>query len=128
MHRWRSVLPLVLALLFFAGRSVDGQSLQGSIAGRVTDASNKPIANADVTLVQQETNRQRTAKTGPAGEFVVLLLPVGTYRVEASSAGYRKSSRTIVLLINQEVSLEIPLLAELSSEQVEVTAEAGCDP
>jgi hypothetical protein len=104
---------------------VDGQSLHGSIAGRVTDASNKPIANAEVTLVQQETNRRRTAKTAPTGEFVVLLLPVGNYRVEATSAGYRKSSRTIVLLVNQEISLEIPLLAELSSGQVQVTAEAG---
>jgi len=99
--------------------------LHGSIIGRVTDASNKPIANADVTLVQQETNRQRTAKTGATGEFAVLLLPVGTYRVEASSGGYRKSSRAVVLLVNQEVNLEISLLAEISSERVEVTAEAG---
>jgi len=40
--------------------------------GRVTDASNKPLANAEVNVVEEETNRSRTAKTGANGEFVVV--------------------------------------------------------
>src|SRR5262249_44336073 len=88
-------------------------------------ASNKPLANAEVSVVDEETNRSRTAKTGANGEFLVTLLPVGTYRVEASAAGYRKSSRTVVLEVNQAIDIEIPLLLEKSGERVEVTAEGG---
>ena len=120
MNRWCSFFSLLLlSLLFFAGPSADGQSLHGSIAGRVTDASNRPIPNADITLVQQETNRERRAKTGPSGEFVVLLLPVGTYKVEANSAGYRKSSRTVILLVNQEVKVFQAKLSQGPSDWTE---------
>ena len=125
MNKLRSILPLALCGLLLSAWPARSQSLRGSIVGRVTDASNKPLANAEVNLVKEETNRGRTAKTGANGEFVVTLLPAGTYRVEASVAGYRKSSRTVVLQVNQEIDIEIPLLPEKSGERVEVTAEVG---
>jgi len=125
VNKLRSILPLALCGLLLSAWPARSQSLRGSIVGRVTDASNKPLANAEVNLVEEETNRGRTAKTGANGEFVVTLLPVGTYRVEASVAGYRKSSRTVVLQVNQEIDIEIPLLPEKSGERVEVTAEVS---
>src|SRR2546425_4739056 len=125
MNKLRSILALALCGLLLSAWPARSQSLRGSIVGRVTDASNKPLANAEVNLVEEETNRGRTAKTGANGEFVVTLLPVGTYRVEASVAGYRKSSRTVVLQVNQEIDIEIPLLPEKSGERVEVTAEVS---
>jgi hypothetical protein len=99
--------------------------LRGSIVGRVTDASSKPLADADVVLVHEETNRKRTAKTKANGEFAATLLPAGTYHVEASVAGYRKSWRVVVLLVDQEVYLDVPLLSERSVEHVEVSSEPG---
>jgi outer membrane receptor protein involved in Fe transport len=74
--------------------------------------------------VDEETNWDRTAKTGTTGEFVVTMLPPGTYRVEASLAGYRKSSQTVVLLVNQEIDIKIPLLPEKLVERIEVAGEA----
>jgi outer membrane receptor protein involved in Fe transport len=99
--------------------------LGGSIIGRVTDFSKRPLADAEVLLVDEETNRKRSARTGTKGEFAVTLLPPGTYRVEASIAGYRKSSRTVVLLVDQEVNIEIPLLTARSVEHLEVSAVPG---
>src|SRR5262249_40434196 len=42
-----------------------------------------------------------------------------------SSAGYRKSTRTVVLLVDQEVSIDVPLLPEQSSEEIRVSGQAG---
>src|SRR5712692_2562193 len=106
MNTLRSILPLVLCGLFLSAWQARSQSLRGSIVGRVTDASNKALANAQVSLVEEETNRGRTAKTGANGEFVVALLPAATYRVEASLVGYRKSLRTVVLLVDQEIDIK----------------------
>ena len=120
-----SILPLAVFVSLSAVSPVFAQSLRGSIIGRITDATEMPLANIDVSVVQEETNRFRSAKTGPDGEFTLLLLPVGTYRMEAAPSGYRKSSRTVTLRVNQEIRIEIPLLPERSSENIQVTAEAG---
>src|SRR5438552_5998260 len=125
MKRFLPVLPLLLCGIFLPAWQASSQSLRGSIVGRVTDASGKSIGNAEVVLVDEETNRKRTAKTSATGEFAATLLRAGTYRVEASVAGYRKSSRTVVLLVDQEIDLEIPLLPARSVERIEVSGEAG---
>ena len=125
MSKLRSTVPLVLWGLLLAAWPARSQSLRGSIVGRVTDASSKPLADADVVLVHEETNRKRTARTNANGEFAATLLPAGTYHVEASVAGYRKSWRVVVLLVDQEVCLDVPLLSERSVEHVEVSSEPG---
>ena len=125
MNKLRSILPLFLCGLLLSAWPARSQSLRGSIVGRVTDASNKPLANAEVSVVEEETNRARTARTSANGGFVITLLPPGTYRVEASVAGYRTSLRTVVLLVNQEINIDIPLLPARSVEHVEVSTEAG---
>ena len=125
MNKLRSILPLFLCGFLLSAGPARSQSLRGSIMGRVTDASNKPLADADVVLVDEETNRQRTAKASAIGEFAATVLPAGTYRVEASLAGYRSSSRVVVLLVDQEVYIDIPLLPARSVEHVEVSTESG---
>ena len=125
VNKPRSILPLVLCGLLLSAWPARSQSLRGSIVGRVTDASKKPLPNADVVLVDEETNRKRTAKTSANGEFAASLLPAGRYYFETSAAGYRQFSCVVVLLINQEIHIEIPLLPEKAVERVEVSGEAG---
>src|SRR5437660_541021 len=98
------------------------QTWRGSIGGEVTDAAKKPLAGANVALVQEETGKKRTTVTGPQGEFLVTLLAPGKYRLEVESANYRRHVQTLVLDLNQEIRVEVPLLAGKSSEQVTVTA------
>jgi Carboxypeptidase regulatory-like domain/TonB dependent receptor len=125
MNKLRSIFPLFLCGFLLSAGPARSQSLRGSIVGRVMDASNKPLADADVVLVDEETDWQRTAKTSANGEFAATVLPAGTYRVEASIAGYRSSSRVVVLLVDQEIYITIPLLPARSVEHVEVSTESG---
>jgi len=115
----------VLALLPFAVFPIHAQSVRGAIVGRVTDGSDKPVPMASITFVDEETNRERALKTDRQGQFAVTMLPPGEYRIEASAPGFRASTRTVNLLVNQEVNIEVPLLPERLNEQVNVTAQAG---
>lgn len=125
MKKRHSIATLILCIFLIPTCPSNAQSVRGSIVGRVTDASNKSLAGAEVKLVEEETNRERSVRAGADGRFVVTLLPPGRYRIEAELARYQKSTRMVVLLVNQEVDIEVPLLSERSSEQINITAEPG---
>ena len=116
---------LFALLIALAAGPAAAQSLKGSITGRVTDASARPIAGASVTVTEEQTGRVRTAQTTGYGDFSITLLPAGSYRVEAQSSGYRSTSRAVTLFVNQEIQVELPLLAAASTEQLEVSGIAG---
>jgi len=119
----RPILAFLLAVS--AAGPAAAQTVLGSIAGRVTDDSSKPLASVQITLVNQETNKKRAASTDSAGEFVVTLLPPGSYGLEAERSGYRKHVQQLALQVNQEVRVEVPLLPGSLSEAVTVTASRG---
>jgi hypothetical protein len=61
----------------------------GAISGTVLDASGASVANAKVDIISEATDlsvRQLTADS--AGLFTAPLLPVGTYTVQVSAAGF----------------------------------------
>jgi hypothetical protein len=111
-----------LACTLLAVAPAYAQSLLGSIGGEVTDQARRPLSGASVTLVQEETNKKRTAVTGTQGEFLLILLAPGTYRLEVDLPGYRRHVQALPLDVNQELRVEVPLLAGKISEQVNVTA------
>ena len=99
------------------------QTVQGSIAGRVTNTTNQQISGASVSVVEEDTNQSRTAKTDAAGSFLVALLPAGRYRVEVDANGYRTTQRVITLLVNQQANLDLAMVAGQRGERIEVTGE-----
>ena len=96
-----------------------------SVGGVVTDASRKPLAGAAVQLVQIETNRARSAVTGPLGEFTVSSLPPGEYRIEVQREGYARQVQRFTLSLDQEVWAEVLLHSGQRTESVQVAAGAG---
>jgi len=114
----------ILVWLLLACTTAPAQSLRGSIAGRVTDPASRALTNLPVTVTEQQTGRVRRTTTGPDGRFTVTLLPAGSYRIEAGGAGYRNSARSVTLLLNQEVFVELPLLPETSTERIQISAAA----
>ncbi len=59
----------------------------GSLVGRLTGSDNKPLADAEVTARNPQTGFTRTVKADAEGNYRFPFLPVGTYIVEAKSAG-----------------------------------------
>ncbi len=116
-------MKISLISLLLATASLYAQSTRGSIGGQVTDAAKKPLSGAAVSLVAEETNRKHTAVTGPQGEFLVTLLDPGTYRLEVDASGFRRHIQDLVLDLNQEIRVDVPLIAAVASgDSVTVTA------
>ena len=62
----------------------------GSISGVVTDASGAVIKGAMVVLINTDRNHvERTLTTSGSGFFTATALPLGTYTVKISDAGFR---------------------------------------
>jgi len=61
----------------------------GALSGRVTDASGRPLVDAEVRLVDPSSGAERTAVTGRDGRFRFGLLGVARYDVLAEAIGFR---------------------------------------
>ena len=79
----------MLALLLLGGRVADAQAQNtGSILGTVTDPSNAVVPYATVTVAEPTAGINRSVTTGKSGDFVLPSLPVGTYILTVSAAGF----------------------------------------
>ena len=111
-----------LFLLLSMAVGVRAQSLHGTIAGTVTDASGNALGEARVHLREVETGRERTTTVSQTGDFRIPLLPAGRYRLEVQGPGYQGRSLELDLLINQEIRIEVPMLPASRGESIEVRA------
>jgi hypothetical protein len=81
------------------------QNISGSIAGDVADPSGLPLAGASVTLAQVTSGARFPATTNTQGSFEFLSLAPGTYDITVESSGFKKLSKTgLVLSANQRLS------------------------
>lgn len=103
-----------LATLFFCLSLIpaSAQTTSGTIAGVVTAPDGRAQAGAKVTLTRADTGAERSADASVRGEFVFALLPAGEYRLMVRASGQAEYERRIQLLVNQEVRIEVGLVAQ----------------
>lgn len=101
------------------------QQTTGSIIGTVADTSNAVMTGVQVKLTNIRTGVTQVQTSDSAGTYRFLLLPSGTYRVEASIAGFKTFSReNIVVEVNRSVNVPVILSVGDTSENITVTAGA----
>ena len=98
----------------------------GEIAGAVLDASGAAVPKAKVTATNTETGTAvRTMLSGPAGGYIMTLLPPGSYTMSVESPGFRKVVQTgITLQVSQRIRLDFTLQLGQVTETVEVKEAA----
>jgi outer membrane receptor protein involved in Fe transport len=102
-----------------------GVGTTGTIVGTVKDNSGGVVANAEVTVRNQETNATRHVKTNETGDYTVPLLPPGTYEVVVQNTGFRRAvSKDIALAVDQTVRVDVTLQIGEMSQEVAVAAAA----
>ena len=115
---------LVLVALLCA-ISASAQQITGNIRGTVSDPSGALVQNATVTAKQSETGLTRTAETDRAGNFLLLELPVGHYRIEVAAQGFQKYLQEgISLDVNETATVAVKLAVGSGGEKVQVVADA----
>jgi len=93
----RCVFSFLGILLLLASSSRAQQTL-GSINGTVTDSSGAVVQNAEVKIHNLATGLEQTAKTKADGSFSIVDLPIGTYSVTASRAGFKTEIHSQILV------------------------------
>jgi len=112
------LLFVVLAMSGFA------QESRGSIVGRVTDSSGALVPGAAVSATNESTNVVTNAKSNDQGNYQILFLVPGTYKVSAVMTGFKTwIKENVQVRVNDRIGLDIELAGGAVSENVVVSAE-----
>lgn len=120
----RSQVLLFAAAIGLLTAGAYAQEVTAGVYGSVTDASGSLVPGATITLRNLETARTQQVKTDESGNFVLTLLPIGTYDVSAEASGFKVSRvANVVLRVNDNRRLTFTLEVGTISDQVTVAAE-----
>jgi len=111
-------LMLTCALAVAVCASIAAQQFSGTIRGTVQDSSGAVVRQAEVSVVNIDTNVSHTVITDDNGSYVVPQLPPGFYRITVKKDGFKMAALDRVKLDVQQirgvdVTLEIGQAAEL---------------
>jgi hypothetical protein len=113
------------ALLLGIAITAHGQTINGSISGKVLDSSGGVIPKAKVTAKSLETGLTRDTDADDEGVYHLRALLVGRYSVTFSAAGFAQVVREpIDVLTAVELTVDATLSPGATQEMVSVTAEA----
>jgi outer membrane receptor protein involved in Fe transport len=119
MRLIRAFVPFVFTI--FAAHA---QSTRGVLVGTVTDPSGGSVANAAVSIIDQETGSTARVVTPVDGRYTVTNLEPGVYRVEVESPGFKKAAvQNVVLNVNQTARVDVRL--EIGEVTTSVAVEAS---
>lgn len=85
-------------VLFFTTALVSAQTNTGKITGLVTDKTGANVANAKVTVTNEQTATMREDTTDASGLYAFPALPSGSYSVVVTLNGFETSRQTGVRL------------------------------
>src|SRR5215217_4258328 len=107
-----TILTILLsAMLIFA------QSTTGKIVGTVSTSAGL-VPGATVTVIDEQTGKERTVTANDSGIFEVPQLEFGTYTVKISVSGFKTFTATKVKI---DAGREYPLNAQLEVGQISET-------
>ena len=119
-----SVLLTVFAATFVQPR-LHAQATSGTILGTIQDQSGAVIPDAIVTIANVGTAESKTTKTDASGNYEVLYLIPGSYRVSATKQGFSKAEReAFPLNVDQKAKIDLTLKLGSATETVTITGDA----
>jgi Carboxypeptidase regulatory-like domain len=121
MRRW---FGLVLATVLIAV-SAYGQTFRGAINGTVTDPSGAVVPGASVKATDTATGIVLDTTTTSDGQFSFQDLPLGSYKISVSIAGFSPATvEKVPVTAGSVYTLPVKMKIGSSATSVEVSAEA----
>ena len=118
-----SARVLVALVFIFTGSIIAyGQQTTGSIVGTVKDQQGAVVNTATVKATNLNTGFSRSAPANGYGEYRIDYLPVGTYSVEATAAGFeRYVQKNVALDVDQVQTIDVKLAVGAQTQTITVT-------
>ena len=117
------VLVIALTLAGAAGRA-RAQQITATLVGTVQDPQNAVVPGATVTATNVDTGLVHTVTTNATGEYRIEFLPVGSYVLTVTDAGFKRYlQQNVVLTVDQTQRVDATL--ELGTEAETVTVSSA---
>jgi len=121
--RLKNAALVLAALLYLCGGFAYAQSTTGTIRGHVNDSQGLPLPGVTVSAASPNLQGVRTAFTAENGDYVLGLLPSGTYTITFELSGFERVTRSVSLAPTQDLPLEAELGPATVSEEVTVVGQ-----
>ena len=114
-----------LAILLLAG-SLSAQEFRATLQGTITDPSQAAVPKALVTLKNTDTGIDRSVPSDETGHYLFPYVAPGNYSMTVEAPGFKTTVRDgIVLSVNDNLRLDVPLPLGQAAETVQVTGEVA---
>ena len=121
----KGVLSVVLAVSLALPTIALAQRTTATVRGTVRDSTQAVLPGVTVTATNEDTGLVRSVQTNAAGAYSAADLPIGRYKIEAEIPGFKKASRTnVVLRVADDFSVDFELSAGDIKDTVNVVATA----
>jgi hypothetical protein len=120
-------LARILVVISVAGFCISAraQSTKVELSGLVEDPAALPVADAEVRLLNINTQVEQAAMTSEEGRYHFFALLPGTYTITVGKSGFTTLRRDgVVLRVGDQVVLNLTLEIGNVTESVNVTADA----
>ncbi len=122
--RRAALATLFCFAVILVGSPLFGQAT-GTLSGTVQDRSGAALPGAAVTATSQETGVPRETKTDGTGHFLLPLLPIGTYSIKVTAAGFQPvEQKDLTLQVDETREVDFSLAPATLQQTVEVSATA----
>src|SRR4249920_2209800 len=111
--------------LFAVAALASAQTTNGTISGHVADSQGLALPGVTVNASSPNLQGVRTAVTSENGDFVLSLLPSGTYTLSFELSGFQTITKTATLAPTQVLPLDATLGPAAVSETVNVVGRAA---
>jgi hypothetical protein len=114
---------VVVSMLLLPGMLL--ADVTGSILGVVHDPSQAVVKGVHIRVTNTQTNLSLDTVSADDGSYRFLALPVGTYTINATLAGFQQFKTTdIVLKVNDQLRVDIPLTVGNVKEEMTIAADS----
>ena len=122
-HFHRLPFPVLgMVLIGLLPLPAGAQYTSGTILGTVTDPSGAAIPGATVSAINLDTSFQRNVTTTMSGDYTMVNMPLGSYKVKAEASGFKAAvSGPFTLVVDQKLRSDFNLTVGALAETVEVT-------
>jgi hypothetical protein len=110
---------LLAGCLLSAG--IVSAAIFGSVRGIVHDPQHRPVQGAMVMLKSTTSDWNKTAYTDSNGEFQLMEVPLGAYRVSVASPGFAQTAQNVMVESGTQPVLHYQLSLESPKESVTVS-------
>jgi hypothetical protein len=120
---WRRMglaMGAVLFAVLFMTPGLHGQTVSGTVTGKITDSTGAIVPGVTVTLKNTDTGEVRTSSSNSSGYFLIPALPPGPYAATTSMKGFEESVSQLTVSVGQTLNINFALKVGSAGEKVEV--------